>query len=62
MRHVGIKALEELGQLKSVSDAPRMIIGTWLSDFWGYNWKKVYIGYCDGASFGGIILISVYTR
>ena len=30
-----------------------------ISGFWGYDWNKVYIGYCDGASFGGVMMIGM---
>ena len=29
------------------------------SGFWGYNWNKAYIGYCDGASFGGMTMMGM---
>ena len=29
------------------------------SDFWGYDWNKLYIGYCDGASFGGMMMMGI---
>ena len=30
-----------------------------ISGFWGYDWNKVYIGYCDGASFGGMMMMGM---
>ena len=30
-----------------------------ISGFWGYDWNKVYIGYCDGASFGGMTMMGM---
>jgi len=30
-----------------------------ISGFWGYDWNKVYIGYCDGASFGGVMMMGM---
>ena len=29
------------------------------SDFWGCNWNEVYIVYCDGASFGGMMMMGI---
>ena len=29
------------------------------SGFWGYDWNKAYIGYCDGASFGGVTMMGM---
>ena len=29
------------------------------SDFWGCNWNEVYIVYCDGASFGGMMMMGM---
>jgi len=30
-----------------------------ISGFWCYDWNKVYIGYCDGASFGGVMMMGI---
>ena len=30
-----------------------------INGFWGYDWNKVYIGYCDGASFGGMTMMGM---
>ena len=30
-----------------------------ISGCWGYDWNKGYIGYCDGASFGGVTMMGM---